>query len=231
MSFATEAGRISSKPLAEISRQPQIASTSRLFDCRARHWHIFGSANDRWRFIRDRLRRRDISGLFVQVPRGEDFASSLSALPKLAIDLRVPSAFLFRGYAGANTDYWIDPRKPNEQTIVNLNFCCFGSRTFSPCTLVFQGCVQENGLGISPLNITSVVTGDTGSAVFVLDTNIWKLGLFRGSKKQDLPLRFQRSLVSVVMTAASVISGMRWIHNFKNTKGRVVLRGDLVKND
>ena len=62
---------------------------------------------------------------------------------KLAIDLRVPSAFLFRGYAGANTDYWIDPRKPNEQTIVELHLCCFGSRTFSPCTLVFQGCSRE----------------------------------------------------------------------------------------
>ena len=45
--------------------------------------------------------------------------------------------------------------------------------------------VQENGLGISPLNMTSVVTGDTGSAVFVLDTNTWKLGLFRGSKTRS----------------------------------------------
>ena len=111
------------------------------------------------------------------------FSLSLSALSKLAIDLRVPSAFLFRGYAGANTDSWIDPRKPNEQTIVKLDLCCFGSRTSLPVLWCSKG-VQENGLGISPLNMTSVVTGDTGPAVFVLDTNIWKVGLFRGSKNK-----------------------------------------------
>ena len=137
MPFATEAGRISSK------RQPQIASSSRLFEYRARHWKVFGSTKDRWSFVRDRLRQHDISGQFVQVPRGEDFTSSLSALSKLASELRVPSAFLFRGYAGANTDSRIDPRKQDEQTIVNLHLCCFGSRTFSPCTLVFQGCSRE----------------------------------------------------------------------------------------
>ena len=29
------------------------------------------------------------------------------------------------------------------RTIVNLDLCCFRSRTFSPCTLVFQGCSRE----------------------------------------------------------------------------------------
>ena len=61
--------------------------------------------------------------------------------------------------------------------------------------------VQENGLGTSPLNMTSVVTGDTGSAVFRPGHKHLETGLVSMVKKKDLPLRFQRSLVSVLMTA------------------------------
>ena len=142
MPFAT-AGPMSSKPLAEISSQPQIASTARLFEYRARHWQPFTSTNDRWTFVRDRLRHHDIAGLFVQVPRGGSSMGSLRALSKVASDLRVPAAFLFRGYAPMDVNSWIDPRKPNEQTTVDLHRCCFGSRAFSPCTVVFQGCSRE----------------------------------------------------------------------------------------
>ena len=52
LTFATEAGRISSKPLAEISRQPQIASSSRLFEYRARHWQVFGSTSFPFPWVR-----------------------------------------------------------------------------------------------------------------------------------------------------------------------------------
>ena len=139
--------------------------------------------------MRDRLRHRDISELFVQVPRGEDFTSSLSALSKLAVDLRVPSAFLFRGYAGANTDSWIDPLKPNEQTIVNLDLCCFGSRTFSPCILVFQGCSREwLGNFAFEHNLRC-----HGFCSFRPGHKHLETGLASRVKKRDLPLRFQRS--------------------------------------
>ena len=100
MPFATEVGRKSSKPLAEISRQPQIASSSRLFEYRARHWQIFESATDRWRFVRDRLRQRDISGFYLCWSRVaktlQVLSLSLSALSRFAVDLRrMPSAFLW----------------------------------------------------------------------------------------------------------------------------------------
>ena len=62
----------------------------------------------------------------------------------------------------------------------------FGNTTFLGClcrsrvakTLQVLSLLKENGLGISPFSITSIVTGDTGSA---MDTNIWRLCLFQGS--------------------------------------------------
>ena len=119
---------------------------------------------------------------------------------KLAIDLRVPSAFLFRGYAGANTVSWIDPRKLDEQTVVNLHLCCFGSRTFSPCTLVFQGCSRE-WLGNFAFEHNLRCHGRHGFCSLRSGDKHLETGLVSRVKKQDLPLRFQRSLVSVLMTA------------------------------
>ena len=161
--FATEAGRISSKPLAE-NFAPASNRQQLTFVCSSIELDI-------GRFLVRPMRGGVLSltdfgnttflGYLCRVRVAKTLqVLSLSALSKLAIDLRVPSAFLFRG-------------KPDEQTIVNLHLCCFGSRTFSHCSLV------------SPLNITSVVTGDTGSAVFVLDKTFGNWACFEDQKTRS----------------------------------------------
>ena len=201
MPFATEAGRISSKPFAEVSRQLQIASSALLFEYRAPHWQLFTSTNDRWTFVRDRLRHHDISGLFVQVPRGGGSTSSLRALSKVAIDLRVPAAFLIRGYASVEAESWIDPRKPDEQTTVNLHLCCFGSRAFSPCTVVFQGCSRER-LGTFALGLKLRCYGRSRVLQFSPGQKHLETRLVSRIKSHELSVDDPSGhLVSVLMTA------------------------------
>ena len=137
MSLPTETGLVSSQPLAEISVQPQIASTASLLGYWARHWLPFTSTFDTWSFVRDRLRHHDIAGLFCTSPAWRQpcwFAPC-------ALHGRW-HAFLFRGSAPMDVNLWIDSRKPDEQT-VELDLYCFGSRTFSPCMLVVRGCSKE----------------------------------------------------------------------------------------
>ena len=141
--FPPRLAQLSSQPLAEISGQPRIASTACLLGYWARHWLPFISIVDRWTFVQDRLHHHDIAGLFVQVPRGGNPIGSLRALSEVASDMRVPAAFLFRGYAPLDVNSWKDPRKPDKQTTVELHLCCFGSPAFSPCTVLLHGCAKE----------------------------------------------------------------------------------------
>ena len=99
-----------------------------------------------------------------------------------------------------DVNLWIDPRKPDKQTIVELDLGCFGSRAFSPCTLVIEGCSKER-LGKLAVDHKLRCDARHGFCSFRPEHKHLETKLASRIKRRELPSRFQGTLFSTLMTA------------------------------